>query len=129
MLGLDFSYFDLEVLRKFVLGGLLFSVQLTIVATIGGVIFGTLLALMPTANTRVWEAIVSPNADSTAGLSVSLGSAKFTDRAGNTHTADVLISGLGQLNIPHTPNFAGLEIFKGAAFHSARSTAPSLLMS
>jgi glutamate/aspartate transport system permease protein len=46
MLGLDFSYFDLEVLRKFVLGGLLFSVQLTIVATVGGVIFGTLLALM-----------------------------------------------------------------------------------
>ncbi|MEY4693665.1 MAG: hypothetical protein RLZZ95_114 [Pseudomonadota bacterium] len=46
MLGLDFSFFDLEVLRKFVLGGLWFSVQLTIVATIGGVIFGTLLALM-----------------------------------------------------------------------------------
>ena len=43
MLGLDFSYFDLEVLRKFVLGGLLFSVQLTITATIGGVIFGTVL--------------------------------------------------------------------------------------
>jgi len=46
MLGLDFSYFDLEVLRKFVLGGLLFSLQLTVVATVGGVLFGTLLALM-----------------------------------------------------------------------------------
>jgi glutamate/aspartate transport system permease protein len=46
MLGLDFSLFDLEVLRKFVWGGLVFSVQLTITATIGGVIFGTLLALM-----------------------------------------------------------------------------------
>jgi glutamate/aspartate transport system permease protein len=53
MLGLDFSYFDLEVLRKFVLGGLLFSVQLTIVATIGGVIFGTLLALMRLSGSKI----------------------------------------------------------------------------
>lgn len=53
MLGLDFSYFDLEVLRKFVLGGLLFSVQLTVVATIGGVIFGTLLALMRLSGTKL----------------------------------------------------------------------------
>jgi glutamate/aspartate transport system permease protein len=53
MLGLDFSYFDLEVLRKFVLGGLLFSVQLTITATIGGVIFGTLLALMRLSGTKL----------------------------------------------------------------------------
>lgn len=53
MLGLDFSYFDLEVLRKFVLGGLLFSVQLTITATIGGVIFGTLLALMRLSGSKM----------------------------------------------------------------------------
>lgn len=46
MLGLDFSFFDLDVLQKFVWGGLLFSVQLTIVATLGGIFFGTLLALM-----------------------------------------------------------------------------------
>ncbi|ABI77646.1 putative 4-hydroxyacetophenone monooxygenase [Hyphomonas neptunium ATCC 15444] len=44
----------------------------------------------------------------------------LTDRAGKTYTADVLISGLGQLNIPHTPNFPGLDTFKGGAFHSAR---------
>lgn len=55
MLGLDFSFFDLEVLRKFVLGGLLFSIQLTIVATIGGVIFGTLLALMRLSGIKVLE--------------------------------------------------------------------------
>ena len=46
MFGLDLSFFDLEMLRKFVWSGLIFSVQLTITATIGGVIFGTLLALM-----------------------------------------------------------------------------------
>jgi glutamate/aspartate transport system permease protein len=46
MLGLDLSFFDLEMLRKFVLQGFLFSVQLTVVATLGGIVFGTLLALM-----------------------------------------------------------------------------------
>ena len=46
MLGLDFSFIDLDVLRKFVWGGLAFSVQLTIVATLGGTLFGTVLALM-----------------------------------------------------------------------------------
>ncbi len=46
MLGLDFSFLNLDVLQKFVWGGLVFSVQLTIVATLGGILFGTLLALM-----------------------------------------------------------------------------------
>lgn len=46
MLGLDFSFLNLDVLQKFVWGGLVFSVQLTIVATVGGILFGTLLALM-----------------------------------------------------------------------------------
>ncbi len=46
MLGLDLSFINLDILQKFVLGGLLFSVQLTIVATIGGILLGTVLALM-----------------------------------------------------------------------------------
>ena len=46
MLGLDFSFINLDVLQKFVWGGLVFSVQLTIIATLGGILFGTLLALM-----------------------------------------------------------------------------------
>ena len=46
MLGFDFSFINLDVLQKFVWGGLAFSVQLTIVATLGGILFGTLLALM-----------------------------------------------------------------------------------
>jgi glutamate/aspartate transport system permease protein len=53
MFGLDLSFFDLEMLRKFVLSGLIFSVQLTITATIGGVIFGTLLALMRLSGSRL----------------------------------------------------------------------------
>lgn len=46
MLGLDVSFINLDVLQKFVWGGLVFSVQLTLIATIGGIFFGTLLALM-----------------------------------------------------------------------------------
>ncbi len=44
--GLDLSFFNWDIVNKFVLKGLWFSVQLTIIATIGGIIFGTILALM-----------------------------------------------------------------------------------
>ena len=40
-------------MRKFVWNGLVFSVQLTITATIGGVIFGTLLALMRLSGSKI----------------------------------------------------------------------------
>ncbi|WP_396429861.1 amino acid ABC transporter permease [Limnohabitans sp.] len=56
MFGLDLSFFDLEMLRKFVWSGLIFSVQLTITATIGGVIFGTLLALMRLSGNKMLAA-------------------------------------------------------------------------
>ncbi|MEN9888543.1 MAG: hypothetical protein RL559_580 [Pseudomonadota bacterium] len=52
MLGLDLSFFDLEMLRKFVASGLLFSVQLTVVATVGGLLLGTVLALMRLSGQR-----------------------------------------------------------------------------
>ena len=52
MLGLDLSFFDLEMLRKFVASGLVFSVQLTVVATLGGLALGTLLALMRLSGSR-----------------------------------------------------------------------------
>jgi glutamate/aspartate transport system permease protein len=45
-MDIDFSFYNWELIRAFLLKGLYFSVVLTIVATIGGVIFGTLLALM-----------------------------------------------------------------------------------
>jgi glutamate/aspartate transport system permease protein len=52
MLGLEFSFLTLDVLQKFVWGGLAFSVQLTIVATLGGIFFGTVLALMRLSGQR-----------------------------------------------------------------------------
>jgi glutamate/aspartate transport system permease protein len=63
MLGLDLSFFDLEMLRKFVLQGFIFSVQLTVVATLGGIVFGTLLALMRLSGQKIlmWPAMVYVN--------------------------------------------------------------------
>ena len=46
MMGLEFSFFNLEVIGKFIWDGLWFSVYLTIIATLGGIFFGTVLALM-----------------------------------------------------------------------------------
>jgi len=43
---MDFSFFTFEVFRDYVLKGIYFSLALTAVATLGGIFFGTLLALM-----------------------------------------------------------------------------------
>ena len=39
---------------------------------------------------------------------------------GSELTADVVVSGTGQLNRPHYPEIAGIEDFAGTSFHSAR---------
>lgn len=46
MMGLDLSFFNWEIFRNFIQNGLWFSVYLTVVATLGGILFGTVLALM-----------------------------------------------------------------------------------
>ncbi|CAN7649248.1 MULTISPECIES: amino acid ABC transporter permease [unclassified Variovorax] len=46
MMNLDLSFYNWDVISNFVVKGFYFSIMLTIVATIGGVIFGTILALM-----------------------------------------------------------------------------------
>jgi glutamate/aspartate transport system permease protein len=45
-MNLDFSFLDWSVLSSFVLKGLIFSVQLTLIAMVGGILLGTVLALM-----------------------------------------------------------------------------------
>ena len=56
---LDLSFYTWDLIEKFILKGLLFSIQLTIVATLGGIIFGTFLALMRLSNQRVLSTIAS----------------------------------------------------------------------
>jgi glutamate/aspartate transport system permease protein len=46
MFGLDFSFLNWEVIRSYVSSGFIFSIQLTVVAMIGGIALGTVLALM-----------------------------------------------------------------------------------
>ncbi len=45
-MNLDFGFYNWAVITDFVLKGFYFSVFLTVVATLGGIFFGTLLALM-----------------------------------------------------------------------------------
>jgi glutamate/aspartate transport system permease protein len=45
-MNLDFSFFNWGIVSSFVLKGLVFSIQLTLIAMVGGIVLGTLLALM-----------------------------------------------------------------------------------
>jgi glutamate/aspartate transport system permease protein len=56
MLGnLDLSFFSWSVLAPFVYKGFIFSIWLTVVATIGGIVFGTVLALMRLSGKPAFE--------------------------------------------------------------------------
>ena len=46
MLSLDLSFYNWDLFTNYILKGLLFSVQLTVIATVGGIVVGTFLALM-----------------------------------------------------------------------------------
>jgi glutamate/aspartate transport system permease protein len=46
MLSLDLSFYNWELFTNYIAKGLLFSVQLTVIATVGGIVVGTFLALM-----------------------------------------------------------------------------------
>jgi len=46
MLGLDMSFLNWDIISKFVIKGFIFSVELTVIATLGGILLGTVLALM-----------------------------------------------------------------------------------
>jgi glutamate/aspartate transport system permease protein len=45
-MNLDFGFLDANVISNFILKGLAFSLQLTVIAMLGGIVIGTLLALM-----------------------------------------------------------------------------------
>ena len=45
-MNLDFSFFNWGIVSSFIVKGLIFSVQLTLIAMVGGILLGTVLALM-----------------------------------------------------------------------------------
>ncbi len=58
-LHLDFAFFDWALVSSFIVKGFIFSVQLTVIAMAGGIVIGTLLALMRLSGRR-W--LVAPAA-------------------------------------------------------------------
>lgn len=56
MRSLDFSFIDWTLVQNFILKGLLFSVQLTFIAMVGGIVIGTLVALMRLSG-KPWLAV------------------------------------------------------------------------
>jgi glutamate/aspartate transport system permease protein len=55
-MNLDLSFFSWELIRSYVLSGLIFSVQLTLIAMVGGIALGTVLALMRLSGIK-WLAV------------------------------------------------------------------------
>ena len=56
---LDFSFFTWEVFRAYILSGMYFSFALTAVATIGGIVFGTVLALLRLSGIKPLELVAA----------------------------------------------------------------------
>jgi glutamate/aspartate transport system permease protein len=56
--ALDLSFFNWDLVTKFLWNGFVFSIQLTLVAMIGGILFGTVLALMRLSG-KPWLALPS----------------------------------------------------------------------
>jgi glutamate/aspartate transport system permease protein len=59
MHALDFSFFTWEVFRSYILSGMVFSFELTAIATIGGILFGTVLALLRLSGIKPLELIAA----------------------------------------------------------------------
>ncbi len=55
MIDLDFSYFTWPFIQAYILKGLYFTLFLTVIATVGGIFFGTLLALMRLSGLKFLE--------------------------------------------------------------------------
>ena len=54
-MNLDFSFYSWDLVQSFILKGLYFSLMLTVVATAGGILFGTVLAMMRLSGIRWLE--------------------------------------------------------------------------
>lgn len=59
MINFDFTFFSWNLINNFILKGLIFSAQLTLVAMIGGIVIGTLLALMRLSGVKWLVAIAA----------------------------------------------------------------------
>ncbi len=58
-MNLDFSFLNWGVVSSFILKGFFFSIQLTLIAMVGGILLGTLLALMRLSGNKWLSAVAS----------------------------------------------------------------------
>jgi glutamate/aspartate transport system permease protein len=56
---LDFSFFTFDVFKAYILQGIYFSFALTLVSTLGGIVFGTVLALLRLSGIKPLEMIAA----------------------------------------------------------------------
>jgi glutamate/aspartate transport system permease protein len=54
-MNLDFSFYNWSLVHDFVWEGFVFSIQLTLIAMVGGILLGTVLALMRLSGKKVFE--------------------------------------------------------------------------
>ena len=54
-MNIDFSFLNWELIRAYVANGFIFSIQLTLIAMIGGIALGTVLALMRLSGKKAFE--------------------------------------------------------------------------
>ena len=78
MLDLDLSILSWDIIGRFVAKGFVFSIQLTLIAMSGGILFGTLLALMRLSGKKWLDA---PAAPACPGRSRGRGQERAADRA------------------------------------------------
>ena len=54
-MNIDFSFLNWEIVRAYVASGFIFSIQLTLIAMVGGIALGTLLALARLSGRKAFE--------------------------------------------------------------------------
>ena len=89
MLNLDYSFLNWAVIQSFVAKGFWFSIQLTLVSMIGGIVLGTLLAMMRLSSHK-WLSVPAALAGPTPPrVAVSSPSATIERRSRRTVDSDV----------------------------------------
>ena len=114
-LDLDFSFLTADVLKKNVLPGFEYSLQLTVVATIGGIAIGTLLALMRLSSKPVLQRIATVYVDALRSIPLLMVILWFFLLIPTGFYSTIA----GQFGVDHRPEFSAVitfTIFEAAYF-------------
>ena len=114
-LNLDYSFMTLDVLKKNVLPGFEYSIQLTLVATIGGIAIGTLLALMRLSSRPWLQRIATVYVDTLRSIPLLMVILWFVLLIPTGFYSTIA----GQFGVDHRPEFSAVitfTIFEAAYF-------------